>query len=316
MKKKSRESNLSDKTDRHNVAVDPVETTEKEHKKKEVSGKKTPCFIVLEGDFIGEIYPIDKKSATVGRAQDCDIVIADSSISRKHLKVEKTQDGFLLKDLGSTNGIWVNDLRCQEHPLADGDKVQLGKVVLRFGFEDHVVRDYHKKMRTMAIKDGLTQVFNKTYFMEALTKELAFSARTGIPLSLLVFDIDDFKSINDTYGHTVGDNVLRKIAAILKEEVRGYDIFARFGGEEFVFLLRGITPKHTKEFGERIRTLVEEHKFTLDGERKKITISIGGAFFGAGKKPISAEEFLNEADQLLYQAKRKGKNQLAFPSID
>lgn len=293
--------------------TEQTEITAKEAKKEEFRDEKFPCLIMIEGDFIGEIYPIDKSTVILGRSDDADVVISDSSISRKHAKIERTESEYCLVDLDSTNGTVVNGKRIKEKKLKDGDKIKLGRVVLRFGFQDSLDKDYHQKLRSMAIRDGLTKIFNKRHFMEVLNREFSFASRNDVELSLVVFDIDDFKIINDTYGHTVGDLVLKTIAQILDKEVRGYDIFARYGGEEFVFLLRGISPKNTYNFAERIRKIVEANPFIINNQRVKVTVSVGYAVMNPWKKFAKPEDFIEQADKYLYKAKREGKNRVCCP---
>ena len=297
---------ISDKTEQ-------TEITSKEAKLEQFKEDKSPCLIMIEGDFIGEIYPVDKSLMIIGRGDDADVVISDSSISRRHAKIERTGDEYVVVDLGSTNGVLVSGKKTKEKKLKDGDKIQLGRVVMRFGFQDSLDKSYHEKLRSMAIRDGLTKIFNKRYFMEVLKREFSFAARNDVELSLVVFDIDDFKKVNDTYGHVVGDAVLKTIANLLDKEVRGYDIFARYGGEEFIFLLRGISPKNTHNFADRIRKIVEANIFIINDQRVNITISIGYAVMNPWVKFDSMEDFIKNADKYLYKAKSEGKNKVCFP---
>lgn len=300
--------NISEKTEQ-------TEVTAKESRKEKSRfiDEKLPCFIMIEGDYIGEIYPIRRALMIIGRGEDADITISDTSISRRHAKIEKIEEDYLISDLGSTNGIFVNGDKVSEWQLKDGDKVKMGRVVLRFGYQDSLDKDYHEKLRTMAIRDGLTKIFNKRHFLEVLKREFSFAGRNDVELSLVVFDIDDFKKINDTHGHTVGDQVLKSIAKILDKEVRGYDIFARYGGEEFVFLLRGISPTNTYNFCERVRKIVEQFPFVINDKRVKVTISIGFAVMNPWVKFDKPDDFINEADKHLYKAKREGKNKVCHP---
>jgi diguanylate cyclase (GGDEF)-like protein len=295
--------------------TEQTEITAKESKsdRDRFKDDKGPCLIMIEGDYLGEVYPIEKSLVLIGRGEDADVTISDPSISRRHAKIEKIGEEYLICDLGSTNGVLINGSRKKEQNLKDGDKIKLGRVVLRFGFQDSLDKDYHSRLRTMAIRDGLTKIYNKRHFMEVLKREFSFASRNDVELSLIVFDIDNFKNINDTYGHTVGDVVLRTIAGILEKEVRGYDIFARYGGEEFVFLLRGISSINTYNFCERIRKIVETYPFIIDENRVKVTISIGFAIMNPWVKFNKPEDFIGEADRFLYKAKSEGKNKVCYP---
>lgn len=293
--------------------TEQTEATKKELKKSRFRGEKIPCLIMVEGNYIGEIYPIDKSVMILGRDNDADIVIGDLSVSRKHAKIEKEQDLYILYDLGSTNGIIHNGERKSQAALNDGDKIELGRVVMRFGYQDSLDKDYHEKLRSMAIRDGLTKIYNKRYFEDALRREFSYASRNDIDLSLVLFDIDDFKKINDTFGHTVGDVVLQTIAELLEREIRGYDVFARYGGEEFVFLLRGISPDNTLNFAERIRSIVEANTFIINDQKVKVTISVGYAVMNPHVKFKSPQDFEKQADRYLYKAKSEGKNRVCYP---
>jgi diguanylate cyclase (GGDEF)-like protein len=150
-----------------------------------------------------------------------------------------------------------------------------------------------------AVTDSLTQLYNKAYFLEALKNEVARSERTQRPISLVLFDFDDFKQYNDTNGHVEGDKLLARLGSIVRENIRSIDIPARYGGEEFVIILPETA--HDKAFGfaERLRQIV--------AEQCAITISIGIATCLNGS--LGPESLLKEADKALYTAKRNGKNQ-------
>src|SRR5690606_27641477 len=125
--------------------------------------------------------------------------------------------------------------------------------------------------------DGLTQVFNKRYFVETLEREIGRAQRYRRDLSLMMFDIDHFKNINDTYGHLAGDNILKQLAAIIKARIRREDILSRYGGEEFAIILPEIDSHNSLQFAEKIRRLVEDAAFKFETTEIPITISIGVA---------------------------------------
>ena len=178
-----------------------------------------------------------------------------------------------------------------------------------------------------AITDGLTRLYHHKYFYARLREEVSRSRRYKHPLSLIMMDIDDFKALNDEYGHLAGDAILRGIAAIIKKNTRYSDIVARYGGEEFCILLPNthlmsatnagrrfverIGEEDVIEVGERIRKNVEKHTFIYQENRLTLTVSLGIASFDPERKDdISAEALLAHADQALYAAKKKGKNRI------
>ncbi len=153
--------------------------------------------------------------------------------------------------------------------------------------------------RHSAMTDSLTGLYNKAYFLEALKNEVARSARSQRPISLVMFDFDNFKEHNDTYGHVEGDNLLKQLGEVLRATIRAIDVPVRYGGEEFAIILPETAHDNAFGFAERLRTTVQE-KFPT-------TISIGIAT--CMNASVSPETLLKEADRALYVAKRNGKNQ-------
>lgn len=160
----------------------------------------------------------------------------------------------------------------------------------------------------LAITDSLTGIYNRRFLEEKLSHELIRAKAYNRYLSIIMADIDHFKRINDTYGHKVGDEVLKALALILKANIRGDDTVARYGGEEFVILLSGASKYDAYRIAERIRVEVEETSFEEIGVPEKITVSFGISCFPEdGEDPI---ELLKKADQALYQAKTLGRNRV------
>jgi diguanylate cyclase (GGDEF)-like protein len=161
----------------------------------------------------------------------------------------------------------------------------------------------------LASRDGLTGVLNHRAFQERFRDELLRAQRMGRNVALLMLDIDFFKRINDTYGHPVGDVVLRETAQILAQNVRaGVDVVARYGGEEFVCMLPDSDGRAALETAERIRQTLEAKEFDLGHARFRATLSIGGAVFPENAK--HGKELLEKADKALYKAKDGGRNQV------
>ncbi len=165
----------------------------------------------------------------------------------------------------------------------------------------------HHAMQRMATTDGLTGLTNHKAFQEKADQEFERAVRYPQPIAILLFDIDHFKKINDTYGHPVGDAVLKKIAALLRDTVRTVDIAARYGGEEFIALLINTDMKGASLMAERIRASIEKSRFVLDGRRIPVTVSVGCAVFPEDAKEKSG--LIEKADQALYAAKNGGRNQ-------
>jgi len=166
----------------------------------------------------------------------------------------------------------------------------------------------HSKIEVMATTDGLTGLFNHRQFQERLLEEFKRQNRYGSPISLLIIDLDFFKKINDTYGHPVGDLVLRGTADILRGTVREVDMAARYGGEEFAALLIGTDKKGAIQTAERLRKAIESYEFRADGKKIRVTSSIGVA--SAPPDASTKEDLIERADRALYKAKSDGRNRV------
>lgn len=273
--------------------------------------EKRPCLIMIKGDFIGQVYELANDVTMIGRSDDIDLVVSDVSISRRHAMIVNRVDGFHVSDLSSTNGTFVNKDPVESPTrLKEGDKLTLGQVTFKFSFQDEDDTQYHLMLRNMAIKDGLTRVYNKRYLLEALEKEFDYNRRNHSGLGFVLLDIDFFKPINDTHGHPAGDYVLKHLAQLIEREARGYDLFARYGGEEFALMLRGGSLDSAIALAERVRRVVEEHTFAYDELRIKVTVSLGVAFWDGGDSIQRPEELIEAADRQLYQAKQSGRNRV------
>jgi hypothetical protein len=154
------------------------------------------------------------------------------SVSRRHARVFRTGEQWMVEDLGSTNGSYVNDVPVQRSVLRDNDFLKIGAAIFKFLSGVGVEASYYEEIYRMTIIDGLTGAHNKRYFIEFLDREMARCARYGRPLSLVMFDIDHFKKINDQHGHLTGDHVLKEIAKRLHARIRREGL-ARCSGEEF-----------------------------------------------------------------------------------
>jgi len=164
-----------------------------------------------------------------------------------------------------------------------------------------------QETRLLSITDGLTGLHNTRYFYRCLDLEIARTNRYGNPFSLMLFDIDNFKRLNDNYGHQAGDEVLQKLANIFKSISRETDTIVRYGGEEFIIILPNTSEEETISLANRIRRTVQENTFIVDiKERVKITLSGGIASYP--RNAGDAKSLLNAADMALYAAKSAGKN--------
>jgi two-component system, cell cycle response regulator len=269
------------------------------------------CLVVIYGPGLGRRYELGDGEITIGREVGSTIHVDLDNVSRRHAKLLWRDGKICIKDLGSTNGTYLNDEeidRRSEVPLRSGDLVKVGSGIFKFLYGGDVESLFHEEIYRITIMDGLTQVYNKRYFMEFLEREMARGLRYGRPLSLMMIDVDHFKEVNDRHGHLAGDAVLRELAMKVKSKVRREECLARFGGEEFALVTPESGPDKARKFAEKIRATVEAQKFVFDGKPVSVTVSIGIA--DMTPEFTEPELFIRSADEKLYVAKEQGRNRV------
>ena len=269
---------------------------------------KEACLVVIYGLDLGKKYNVDRPSVVIGRSSKADVQIDQESVSRNHCKLINTGKSVMLRDLGSTNGTYVNDELVDEYVLRDGDFVKIGRSIFKFLSGNNIENAYHEEIYRLTTIDGLTQVFNKRYFVETLEREIGRAQRYRRELSLIMFDIDDFKVINDSFGHLAGDYVLKQLAAVVKARIRREDILSRYGGEEFAIILPEIDAFNALQFAQKIRQMIEKAQFRFEETAIPVTVSVGVASIRADL--ADPTDFIRLADANLYEAKGAGKNQV------
>jgi diguanylate cyclase (GGDEF)-like protein len=235
-------------------------------------------------------------------------------VSRHHARIYLVGEVWWVEDLGSTNGTFVNELRCTgPQQLTDSDQVRFGDAIYKFLYGTNIETAYHEAIHNMAIQDGMTGIHNKRYFTEFLDREIAVAARHGHPLTLVMFDVDHFKSINDSQGHLAGDAVLKDLAGRIKPRIRREDLFARYGGEEFACVLPSTALPGGIVFAEHLRSLIEERPCVFEQQRIRYTISLGVTTMHR-ETGVDSASLIRRADENLYTAKRGGRNRVV-PSL-
>jgi len=267
------------------------------------------CLVQIYGPDLGKRYPLTSAEMTIGREEGNDIVVDLDNVSRRHCRLFLREKKIHVADMGSTNGTYLNDLEVtQETVLRSGDLVKVGGAIFKFLLGGDIESLYHEEIYRMTIIDGLTQVFNKRYFLEFLEREMARCHRYSRALSMLMFDIDHFKKINDDNGHLAGDYVLRELAGLVKTKVRREECLARYGGEEFAVVLPESGPGKVRIFAEKVLKMVAEHDYEFEGRKISVTISIGVADMAS--EITEPSQFIKLADTRLYQAKHEGRNRV------
>ncbi len=266
-----------------------------------------PCLVVIAGDGMGRSIDLGSSEVSIGRAEDCTVCVATDQVSRRHASVQRVLGRYYVIDLRSTNGTFVNETKVERAKLNDGDLIRVGKAVLKYT-ECHVEQQYFEHAFNLANMDALTGVFNKRYFDETFAKEVQAAEQTRAPLSLVLFDIDHFKKVNDTFGHPAGDAVLKHVSGLVAAELREGDTLYRVGGEEFALVLSATPRELALSIAESVRNLIGAAVTDFMGTRITATLSLGVATLASSEPPATLYQ---RADECLYAAKRGGRNRVA-----
>jgi diguanylate cyclase (GGDEF)-like protein len=266
---------------------------------------------IIAGPNVGRAFSINRRETVLGRGREAHVFIDDAGASRSHARIVLTQDeSYVLEDLRSRNGTFVGGRRIERAELNSGDRIAIGSgVTLSFAILDAQAERMAHQLYESSVRDALTRAYNRRYLVERLGSEIAYARRHTAPLSLIMFDLDHFKRVNDTYGHIAGDDVLRDVSALVSRMIRTEDVFARYGGEEFVVLARGIGHLNAGRFAERLRAAVEQLEISTGSDLVKVTISAGYATLDEldeGRR--TPEGLVRLADARLYGAKSAGRN--------
>jgi diguanylate cyclase (GGDEF)-like protein len=194
-------------------------------------------------------------------------------------------------------------------PIRDGNGEITGAVEI---FSDSsasaAVHDKIRELERLAMLDPLTQVPNRRYFNSNIAKQFDDMTNAGVRFGVIMIDIDEFKQVNDQHGHQVGDEVLKVVANTLSANMRPHDVVGRWGGEEFVALIRGVSADELRMVAERLRALVEASAYPKEQGPVSVTISVGTAMARQGQ---NAEEIIAAADRAMYSSKRSGRNRVS-----
>lgn len=272
--------------------------------------KDRHLLVRVRGAELGRVTLLSPERVRVGRSQDSELWLSDDGVSRRHASMYRQGSSYILKDEGSANGTFVGGVKIDSHELRDGDVIQFGPTaVFRYTLSDESQEALLRQLYDASVTDALTGAHNREHFDTQLRAELSYARRHNTDVSLVIFDADHFKKVNDTYGHQVGDAVLMQIANVVRSTVRSEDVFARYGGEEFALVLRGIDIEGCGAVADRLRERIAALKIQTDRGLLSVTVSAGCTSLNttAEKTP---EGMIAVADKRLYAAKHAGRNRV------
>jgi two-component system cell cycle response regulator len=280
------------------------------------------CLVMISGRDLGKKFSLAIGQTVVGRSPKTNLQLDEEEVSRNHAVFTNDGGRVLVRDLGSTNGTYVNDVIIRgDHTLREGDLVKVGRTIFKFLSGNNIEQAYHEEIYRLTTTDGLTQIFNKRYLIESLERELSRSVRYGRDLSFILFDIDHFKRINDTFGHLAGDAVLKQLAQLVQRSTRRDDLLARYGGEEFAIVCPECDLVHASAVAEKLRALIASSTFIFDASPIPLTVSMGVAdtqdylrLFPDTRASLHTFELIKVADDRLYLAKNQGRNRVVSHS--
>jgi len=263
-------------------------------------------------DKHGHVHFVDMSVATIASGQNCPekcICILHDVTAEKEAEVrreELIEELMEVKELQEDNAAQLATLL---HEL-DEKNYALEQEIAERKRAEQKLKESEERFKYMSITDQLTGLYNRRHMLDVAEKEIHMSRKTGLPLSILLMDVDDFKIFNDTYGHAAGDVVLQSIGTIIKETIREKDKAFRYGGEEFMVILPETNGQQAMQVAESIRNTLEAHEYRPhQGNPVHKTISIGVAEFTRNE---SLEKAIKRADDNMYRCKIKGKNRVYF----
>lgn len=267
-------------------------------------------LVHVQGTELGKVHELSSDQLLLGRGAEADLWLGDDGVSRKHARLLREGRGYVVEDLESANGTFVQGERVKRRALEDGDQIQLGPTsVFRYSITDDDQMALLQQLYSTSVTDALTGARNREYLDSLLVTELSYARRHDHDLSLVLFDLDHFKRVNDTHGHPAGDAVLSEVAKAVTKQLRAEDSLCRYGGEEFCVLLRSQDLSGAHAMGERIRQVIEALSIEHESLRLEVTASVGCSSRAELEDPTPSG-LIALADKRLYLAKESGRNRV------
>ena len=265
-------------------------------------------LVRMNGAFLGQVLKLEGEACTIGRAPGSTLWLRDDGVSREHARLEQDGEDYQVVDCGSANGTYVEGQRIERQRLADGDVIQLGpNALFRYSKTDADHENMLCALYDASVRDPLTGAYNREHFEEHLRAEVSFAMRHRTEVALLMLDLDHFKAVNDTYGHPAGDQVLIDVVYAITSCVRLEDILVRYGGEEFVVVVRDVPLAGAYRMADRVRETIAQVTIKVARGVIRPTASFGCATLACCAEP-SAAVLIATVDRRLYEAKRRGRN--------
>ncbi len=292
------------------------ETSTRERIERGIAVAESEADVILiahpDSQRLGSRYRLSPGTTLeIGRSPAVGVSLPEvMSISRKHARLRYAGPVVTIEDLGSTNGTFVNGQPIQGRTvLRSGDRFQTAAVHFKFLHEQDVESAYHLAIYELVARDGLTEIFNKRKYEEEVQREFARAVRHHRPLSLVLFDLDEFKQINDSYGHLCGDFVLKQVASLARDLTRPEEVLARVGGDEFAILVPETSIHGAETLAVKLRDRIEgyDHRY---GDLK-ITVRCSFGVAELAPEMTSPQDLFHSADAALLLAKRSGRNRVA-----
>ncbi len=272
---------------------------------------------------VGEPFELNCEPSLVGR-EDAQVLLSDDSVSRRHATIQWNGAQHVVEDLGSVNGTFVNDCRVMSKELSIGDRVRFGNQLFQYVVSNNLEKSFQEIVFRIMTTDGLTETSNKQFFLQSLERELQLTARTALPMSVMLLEIDHFDSLVTSHGSLATDELLRQFAKRVQSVMRRGDLVARSGGKEFAVLCPQTELVDALRLADRIRVVVAKEPVQFEGQEIPMTVSIGltdcdSDFRKSMQKPTSdsassAIELLTIAHKYLNQAQQNGRDRVCFPA--
>jgi diguanylate cyclase (GGDEF)-like protein len=280
--------------------------------------RKTPILIVIhtkDARLLGRRFVLDRSPVLVGRSAENDIVLQDASVSPRHAHLEECEGAWWCVDDGSTDGLYIDDRRTTGRaPLAHGTRIGIGSTIFKFLSGSGLEAQYHEEIYELTVRDGLTQVYNERYLVEALGKEIMRAERLGRPLALLMIEADDLDAIDASNGPNARDHVLKEVADLLRPSVPRDGVLARHGDERFVIVLGERTLEMARTVAESLREAIASSSLVVGPRELRVTVSIGGTQRSSDDR--ASADLLGRASRVLHLAKSRGPNQLECMAVE